>query len=37
MKKAKNKNIGDFTSLFDLLQAFPTEEMPYCIFLYITL
>ena len=26
MKKAKNKTIGEFTSLFDLLQAFPTEE-----------
>lgn len=26
MKKAKNKTIGEFTSLIDLLQAFPTEE-----------
>lgn len=26
MKKAKNRTIGEFTSLFDLLQAFPTEE-----------
>ena len=26
MKKAKNKTIGEFTSLLDLLQAFPTEE-----------
>jgi hypothetical protein len=26
MKKAKNKTIGEFTSLFELLQAFPTEE-----------
>lgn len=26
MKKAKSKTIGEFTSLLDLLQAFPTEE-----------
>lgn len=26
MKKTKNNNIGEFKSLFDLLQAFPTEQ-----------